>query len=55
MEAPELNDEAEVLEVLRALVEQLRGSGFPDKHGHPIEMNVAFQDAEAALALRGLA
>lgn len=48
-----LNDEAEVMAVLRALMRQLAGSGYRDRLGHPVEMNVAYRDAVALLKLRG--
>lgn len=39
---PVFNDEAEVLAVLQRLVGQLKGSGYRDREGHPIENNEAF-------------
>ena len=37
---------------LANLLEQLNGSGWRDRHGHPIEQNVAFQAAREVLARR---
>lgn len=53
-DGPALNDEADALEVLRALVSQIAGSGYRDRNDHAIEMNVAYLDAVALLQLRGL-
>lgn len=50
----DLNDDLDAIETLRALVEQIRGSGFRDKYGQPIELNTKFCDAVALLELRGL-
>lgn len=52
---PVFNDEAEVLAVLQRLVGQLKGSGYRDREGHPIENNEAFMDAVALLELHGKA
>lgn len=41
------------LETLRALVSQLKDSGYTDRLGHPIEMNSAYRDAVALLEIRG--
>lgn len=48
-------DERDALEVLRDLVQQIRGSEYRDRLGHPLENNVAFLEAVALLKLRGLA
>jgi hypothetical protein len=43
----------DALEALSALVAQILGSGYRDRHGHPLENNLAFRDAIAVLMLRG--
>lgn len=53
--AEALNDEADALAALRTLVAQLKGSGYRDKFGHPVENLVAYLDAVALLELHGLA
>lgn len=49
-----LNDEADALETLRALVEQIRIGEWRDELGAPLKMSVAYLDAEALLIARGL-
>lgn len=48
-----LNDEIEALAVLERLIGQLSGSGYQDRHGNPIELNLAYRDALALLELNG--
>lgn len=42
----------DALEALRRLVQQIQGSGYRDKLGHAIELNVAYRDALALVKLR---
>lgn len=48
MEEP-VNDEAEVLEALRRLVERIQRSDYRDVLGHPLKMSAALRDAVALL------
>lgn len=48
-------DEADALATLAKLVQQIQGSGYRDRIGHPIESLEAYMDALALLKLRGLA
>lgn len=48
------DQEAEVLEALRDLVEQVRLGEYRDELGHDLRMNVAFRAAAAVLLARGL-
>lgn len=45
-------DEADALETLAKLVQQIQGSGYQNEAG-PLELNVAYRDAVALLKLRG--
>jgi hypothetical protein len=47
-------DEDDALAALAQLVDQIRGSDYRDRHGHPLEMNLHYRDAVALLTLRGL-
>lgn len=42
----------ETYSALERLVAQLTGSGWRDRHGHPIERNAAFLEARALVDLR---
>lgn len=55
MQEPEAPDDLDAIETLRALVQQIQGSDYRDKHGQPLEMNVAYRDALALLKLHGVA
>ena len=46
--------EADVLDVLRALVSQIAGSEYRDRFGHRLELNAAYLEAVAILEMRGL-
>jgi hypothetical protein len=48
------NDEADVLDVLRALVSQIAGSEYCDRFGHRLELNAAYLEAVAMLELHGV-
>jgi hypothetical protein len=50
--ADRLRAELTFHQALRALVEQLRGGGYVDRHGHAVEQLAAFVAAEEALGLR---
>ena len=45
-------EDQDAFETLRALVHQLQGSGYQDRHGNPIEMNIPYRDALALVELR---
>ena len=52
--AQEPDDEAEMLAMLKDLVEEIQGLGFRDGLGRPLEAVQAYRDAMAMLAVRGL-
>ncbi|CAN7396891.1 hypothetical protein LJR225_002510 [Phenylobacterium sp. LjRoot225] len=49
-----LNDEADVLDVLRALVRQIAGTEYCDHFGHRLELHAAYLEAVALLEMRGV-